>query len=232
MITKSKLSAKTQQKYTEGIDPLKEYINNYAYDNYNKNSQISEITLNDIDYLLSYHIIRKYIVPTTFIQNAAQAIGSFFIYAANLSLYDTDDAKTIQKMTHYYNKQYPRLDLLQTALRNLCEGKIDQVMKLPKKQREAAINTLKQEAIGSIMKDVGYVEIIRIEDGLIFVKSIEGGDKVGPIKINEASSVNLRLGDIINMCIVCKPKNDSFWEIVELGNVYPKPYLELEKKKY
>ncbi len=227
--TKEKTSSKTYRAYSLGIDPLKFYITNYAYEDFGRNSTVDDIETHQVDHLLSYFIISKYLDSGTFRLNTARAVSVFFTYMSKQGLYDDNKAKVIRKMAAYYLSQYPRLEKLEGTLRESAEGEINAVMKLPKKQQEAAIAELKRKAVGQIVKDVGYVEVTAIEDKVVFGDCLTELEKIGPVALDDESLKLVQVGDTINMIALVKQPSQSAWEIAELGYVYPKPYFETDE---
>lgn len=222
---KANASAKTLQQYVTGMEVLDNYIKNYAYESYSTNSELSDISLEDVDQILGYFIIRKYMDGITFRLATARTISSFFTYAADHGLYDRKKAVEIKKMASYYVKQYPRLDKLETLLWDSVEGEIDKLMLLPKKQKEQKLAELRAKAKNSTMLEAGYVTVSKIEGNHIFGQVMDSTSKVGPVLLIQSIVELLQPGDIINMIMLRKLSGAKHWEIAELGYVYPGPYL-------
>ena len=222
---KSSESAKTSQQYAMGMDVLENYIKNYAYDRYGTNSELRDITLEDIDQILSYFIIRKYMDGVTFRLTVARTLGSFFAYAADQGFYDRKMTAEIKKMTRYYAKQYPRLEKLEKVLWDSVEGEIDKLMSLPRKQKEQGLAELRARAKDATLQEAGYVTVSEIDGNIIFGQLMDSTTKVGPVLLDQAIIELLQTGDIINMITLRRLKGAEHWEIAELGYVYPASYL-------
>lgn len=226
MQLKSGASAKTSQQYVTGMEVLENYIRNYAYDSYGENSELSDISLEDIDQILGYFIIRKYMDGVTFRLVVARTLGSFFAYAADQGLYDRKMAAEIKKMTRYYANQYPRLENLETVLWDSVEGEVDRLMLLPEKQREQQLTGLRAKVKDATLQEGGYVTVSEIDGNMIFGQLMDLTTKVGPVLLDQAVIELLQPGDIINMITLRRLSDAKYWEIAELGYVYPRPYLD------
>lgn len=222
---KSSASAKTSQQYTMGMDVLEHYIKNYAHDIYGTNSELSDISLEDIDHILGYFIIRKYMYGVTFRLAVARTIGFFFAYAADQGLYDRKKAAEIKKMASYYANQYPRLEKLERVLWDSVEGEIDDLMLLPEKQKEQQLTELRARAKDATLQDAGYTIVSEIDGNMIFSQLMDSTTKVGPVLLDQAAIERVQPGDIINMITLRRLSGVNHWEIAELGYVYPGPYL-------
>lgn len=225
MQLKSSASAKTSQQYAMGMDVLENYIKNYAYDSYGTTTELRDITLEDIDQILSYFIIRKYMDGVTFRLAIARTLGSFFAYAADQGLYDRKKAVEIKKMARYYASQYPRLEKLETVLWDSVEGEIDKLMLLPEKQREQKLAEVRAKAKDATLQEAGYVTVSEIDGNIILGQLMDSTTKVGPVLLDQAIIDLLQPGDIINMITLRRLNDAKYWEIAELGYVYPGPYL-------
>lgn len=222
--TLSNKSDKTVAGYKSGLDVLIMFFDGY-YEDDSRALTVWDIEPGDVDHVLSYLIIRKYIAGATFRMDSAKAIKALFRYLAKVDLYDESKAAEIARIADHYRKQYSRLDKLEHSLWNETEGRIDEIMRLPKKKRDAAIGALKAATEDAILKDCGYVSVREIKDGLVYCDAIYGPEEnIGPIKFGADSLGLVEVGDVINMISLRQKKGDTVWAVVETGNVYPKPY--------
>jgi hypothetical protein len=189
-------------------------------------ARLEDIEPQDIDHILGYFIIRKYLMGSSFRNKVARATAAFFRHLSIVGRYDKDKASEVVRITSHYHKQYSRISKLESSLWDETEGEIDRLMKLPKKQQEAKLAKLRTDAKDNILEEVGYVSVERVEDGLIFGQVMGGEMAVGPVRVGQDSLKLVAVGDIVNMITLCKKPQDSIWEIAELGFVYPKPYFD------
>lgn len=221
----SKKSEKTYASYEDGLYPLIFYFEEY-YEDDSRSNTVRDIAPEDIDHILSYFVIRKFLEGASYRVKTAKSIKAFFKYLAISDMYDKQVAKTIANMADYYKNQYPRLGRLESCLWDDTEGEIDQIMLLPKKQQQAKIEQLKESMVGAISTEPGYVEINKIEGNMVYGAPLLSDENVGPVKLGEKSISILEIGDIINMITIQQKKDEPFWEIAELGYVYPGSYFK------
>lgn len=212
------------KNYVDGLYPLILYFENY-YEGDSRAYSVSDITPEEIDHILSYFVIRKFLEGSSYRVKTAKSIKSFFKFLASSDMYDKKAAKIISAMAKYYTEQYPRLEKLEDALWDETEGEIDQIMLLPKKQQQAKIAQLKESIVGATTTEPGYVEINKIDGNYVYGHSLTSAKYVGPVKLGEASISLLEIGDIINMISIQQKKDEAFWAIIELGYVYPRSYF-------
>lgn len=219
-----KKSERTVSDYDEGLGALTLFFENYFEDD-SRAMTVRDIKPSDIDYILSYFVIRKFMDGGKFRTNCARAVKAFFKYMAETGIYDETKSAEISRIADHYRKQYPRIEKLEKQLWDEVEGEIDEIMKLPEEQQKAAIDRLKTAAKDAVLKEVGYVSVRRIEGNLMYGSIVDAKDAdVGPVRIGAESLELIEVGDIINMITLRRLKGDSAWEIVELGYVYPRPF--------
>lgn len=219
-----KKSERTVTDYDEGLGALTLFFENYFEDD-SRAMTVRDIKPGDIDYILSYFVIRKFMDGVTFRINAAESIKAFFKYLSTIGAYGKQDAAEIARTADHYKKQYPRIDRLENVLWKEVESEVDEVMKLPKKQQKAAIDRLKTATKDAVLKEVGYVSVYRIEGNLMYGSIVDAKDEaVGPVRVGAESLKLIEVGDIINMITLRRLKGDAAWEIAELGYVYPRPF--------
>ncbi len=223
--TISDKSDKTIAGYADGLDVLMLFFDQY-YEDDSRGMTVRDIEAGDVDHVLSYLVIRKFIAGAKFKTDTAKAIKAFFRYLSEVGLYDKSKATEIARVADHYRKQYPRLEKLEQSLWDEGEGKIDEIMKLPKQQQAAAISNPRATVKDATLRDCGYVSIRKIERGRVYGDFIGGPkENIGPINIGTSSLKLVEIGDIINMITLRQKKGDTAWEIAELGYVYPKPYM-------
>ncbi len=227
LLERKTVSPGTYIRYANGIEPLSLFLSNYFEASHSGAVLPEDIEPADIDHVFSYFVIRKFMDGTTLRVNTAISTAAFFSYLANRGLYDKSNASEIKKMAIHYRKQYPRISKLEDSLYQATEGEIDRLMKLSKKQQAEKLSQLRQDAQDQVLKDVGYVSIERVEAGFVYGKYLtDESSEIGPVKLDDTSLALLEIGDIINMITVSKKPHADFWEIAELGYVYPRPYCE------
>ncbi len=74
--------------------------------------------------------------------------------------------------------------------------------------------------------EVGYVEVTKIDGNEVFGKNRDTNKQIGPVLVDPEIAKLMDVGDTINMISIRKHKNANFYEICELGYVYPKEYIE------
>jgi hypothetical protein len=105
------------------------------------------------------------------------------------------------------------------------EGETDGLMQLPENEREAEIKRLRKAARDSELMEVGYTKVLRLEGDTIYaMPTYDDIEEVGPVRLGAKSLPLVRVGDIINMITLCRLKDDTAWQISELGYVYPRPF--------
>jgi hypothetical protein len=73
--------------------------------------------------------------------------------------------------------------------------------------------------------EVGYTKVLRLEGDTIYaMPTYDDIEEVGPVRLGAKSLPLVRVGDIINMITLCRLKDDTAWQISELGYVYPRPF--------
>lgn len=217
-------SVKTYAGYQDGLEPLLLFFENY-YEDDGPSATLQNIEPSDIDHVLGYFVIRKFMTGADFRVRTARSIKAFFTYLAAVGVYDDLRASEIVAIARHYGSQYVRLDKLETSLWDETEGEIDRLMKLPKNERERMVARLRVAAKDAVMKEAGYVKVEKIDGNFVYGHLMDDqAAEIGPIRLGEKSLALVRVGDIINMITLRQMPKDTAWEIVELGYVYPRPY--------
>ena len=217
-------SPKTIASYEDGLDVLMTFFAGGHWQGAGRSAKLQEIEPADIDYVLQYFVIKKYIASDALKAQVAKASKALFRYLAKLGEYDSAKAREIIMVATYYAREYPRIDKLSDALWDEVEGETDALMKLSKAKQQAEIARLRDQVKGSKMTEVGYATVLRVENGLLYVQPMNDGEEFGPVRLGLKSLELVRPGDIINMITLRQLKGDTAWEIVELGYVYPRSF--------
>ena len=86
------------------------------------------------------------------------------------------------------------------------------------------LKELQDEAKNYTVSEVGYVEISKIVNATVFGIRKDNGKNIGPIEVDTESAKLIKPGDVINMISVRKKKGGNYYEICELGYVYPRSF--------
>ena len=221
-------SKKVYNSYVNGLDALETYLSNY--DGFSTNGKTSSVNISmiipsTIDYLLSFFIIRKFMCSNLFYINSAKVIGEFFSFLVKEGLYNEKEGNKVQKMASHYRKEYPRIFKISKYLWDFVEHDSNELMALGDTPKyDARLKELQDEAKYYTVTEVGYVSITKVKGTQVFGVREDSGRKIGPVEVGIESAKLIKHGDIINIISVRKRKNSSYYEICELGYVYPKPY--------
>ena len=217
-------SAKTISSYEQGFDPILTYFTQYCRED-GVSARLDEIEPKHIDYLLQHFVILKFMASNSLKRHTAKAAKAFFGYLADREAYDAPKAKKIAEIALHYAREYPRIANLEDALWDEIEGETDGLMQLPENEREAEIKRLRKAARDSELMEVGYTKVLRLEGDTIYaMPTYDDIEEVGPVRLGAKSLPLVRVGDIINMITLCRLKDDTAWQISELGYVYPRPF--------
>lgn len=228
---KSHVSSKVFRNYESGIHTFELFLADYSsvsgYDERKGigviDADVQSIAPEDVVEFLSYFVIRKMLWNSnTDFEYYCKSIDKFFEFAVEKNLYDVSDQKIIKESCTFYRKELPRANRLGKILWDYVEKETDDLMKLDGKAYEKRLKKLQDNVKAYKHKrEPGYVRITKIDGDMVWGNSMVDGKKVGPVRFNESSSALVKLGDIINMLTIAKTKESEFWEIFELGNVYP-----------
>lgn len=217
-------SAKTISSYEQGFDPILIFFTQY-WDENGASARLDEVEPEDIDHILQHFVIRNFMAGNSLKRHTAKASKVFFNYLAERGAYDASKAKNIAEIASHYAREYPRIDKLEDALWGEVEGETDRLMQLPENERAVEIKRLREAARNSELMEVGYAKVLRVEDNTIYAMPMyDDTEEVGPVRLGAKSLPLVQVGDIINMITLRRLKDDTAWEIIELGYVYPRPF--------